>query len=199
MRFFTYAICVVAVTGCGEISYKRGATAQDYAQAEQACKDQGAGKSLCMQAHGWKQADFAAQNPDPLFATITTTDNRSQGFNQSSPQPLDAMATPINLPKTEKDLPRLNTQPLTESTLASSSKSVREAEHDTRMDGLDVEYVINSWWKRGAFPPQLQTDQQKCQVYLGENYLPDYKHSRFKRKFVFCMHELGWTAIRNVK
>ncbi|HSI45021.1 MAG TPA: hypothetical protein VK950_02490, partial [Methylophilus sp.] len=81
----------------------------------------------------------------------------------------------------------------------SEDKTEKTPTHSTVNDGPDVEYAINSWWKMGAFPDKLKQDQVTCEKKLGPDYLPDYKTQTYKRAFVVCMHDLGWTAIRNIK
>ena len=211
MRLLTYLILVALLPGCGEVSYKRGGSQQDIDRAHQACRGSGDQLAACLSEHGWQKPKVDAM--DPLFAVIETTDNHQEVISKPSP------FIEISPEKKEKSItqavtnaPQNNPAPTTpkaqvaESVTAETSpgtaseeKTGNSATHSTANDGPDVEYVINSWWKFGAFPDHLKKDQVSCEKKLGADYLPDYKTQTFKRAFVACMHDLGWVAIRNIK
>lgn len=211
MRLLTYLILVALLPGCGEVSYKRGGSQQDIDRAHQACRGSGDQLAKCLEEHGWQKPKTDAM--DPLFATIETRDNHQEviskpsAFIEIAPDKKEKPAAPV-VAKTpqnsaaannmQAEATTANTQATT-TTAASEDKTDQPATHSTVNDGPDVEYVINSWWKMGAFPDKLKQDQVSCEKKLGPEYLPDYKTQTYKRAFVVCMHDLGWMAIRNIK
>lgn len=211
MRLLTYFILMALLPGCGEVSYKRGGSQQDIDRAHQTCRGSGDQLSACLAEQGWQKPKVDAM--DPLFATIETRDNHQEIISKPSPfieitpeKKEKAVAqvvakTPQNSPAVTAKKAEV-TEPVTSAAsagTASEEKADNHAPHSTVNDGPDVEYAINSWWKMGAFPHQLKQDQVSCEKKLGANYLPDYKTQTFKRAFVVCMHDSGWTAIRNIK
>ena len=202
MRLLTYLFITTILAGCGQLTYKQGASQQDIERAHQACRGTGDQFSACLAEHGWKKPQMDAF--DPLFATIEATDNRA-GM-QSKPSPFidlsketAAKAEPAPVAKKPQVTSAAATTTTDSSVQSAETPEPAPATHSTVNDGPDVEYSINSWWKMGAFPNQLSRDQASCEKKLGEPYLPDYKTQTFKRAFVSCMHDLGWMAVRNVK
>lgn len=211
MRLLTYLILIALLTGCGEVSYKRGGSQQDIDRAHQACRGSGDQLSACLAEQGWQKPKVDAM--DPLFATIETRDNHQEVISKPSPfieiTP-DKKEKPVvpAVAKTPQNSATTVTKPTeiaaptaaaTTTSTTAEEKTDKAASHSTVNDGPDVEYAINSWWKMGAFPDKLKQDQVSCEKKLGPDYLPNYKTQTFKRAFVVCMHDLGWMAIRNIK
>lgn len=203
MRLLTYAILIGLLAGCGEVSYKMGGSPQDIARAHQTCRGSGDQLADCLAANGWQKPKVDAL--DPLFATIEVTDN--QQASQAKPSPFIELhkdhageRTPqAELPVVAKMQPPPVSATVKTATSQSEMAAAVSPPASTAKDGPDVTYSINSWWKMGAFPTQLNQDQASCERTLGPDYLPDYKTQTFKRAFVACMHDLGWMAIRNIK
>lgn len=201
MRLLTYVVLSVFIAGCGEVSYKRGGSQQDIDRAHQACRGTGDQLSACLAEQGWQKPKVDAL--DPLFATIDVTDNKQA--SQAKPSPFIELSTQPAKTPTAPTVAKTPQTPSTATAVAapvtpqdpSPSKAVTA--HSTANDGPEVVYAINSWWKMGAFPKQLQQDQSVCEKKLGPDYLPDYKTQQYKRAFVACMHDAGWMAIRNIK
>lgn len=197
MRFFTYVMMSALLAACGQVSYKMGGNTRDIELAHQACRGSGEQFAQCLEKHGWQQPQ--ADLFDPLFATITATDNRNPDPNKP------ALVLDINPDKTTAAAPAKTAESVAETTKTSGKPAVvattdtAQAQRSTVNDGPDVEYAINSWWKMGAFPDQLARDQRSCEKKMGPQYLPDYKTQTFKRAFIVCMHDLGWMAVRNYK
>lgn len=199
------AILVALLPACGEVSYKRGGSQQDIDRAHQACRGSGDQLAACLAEHGWQKPKVDAM--DPLFATIDVNDNRQEAISKPSPfieiAPAEkAPAADTAVAKTPQEVHEAKAEmPAAAATGAAVGNEEVEGpqSRSTVNDGPEVEYVINSWWKMGAFPQQLKQDQLSCEKKLGADYLPEYKTQTFKRAFVVCMHDLGWKAIRNVK
>ncbi len=196
MRFLTYLILAGLLASCGELSYKQGGSPQDIERAHRACRGSGDELNACLAEHGWQKPQV--DKFDPLFATVSVTDNRQD--QAAKPSPIIEIA-PQPAPKTSPAaVVKTPQQPAASPVLpAQSELAATPPAHSTVNDGPDVEYAINSWWKMGAFPDKLKQDQHSCEKKLGQNYLPDYKTQIYKRAFVVCMHDLGWMAVRNVK
>ncbi|MDP8568773.1 hypothetical protein [Methylophilus aquaticus] len=196
MRFLTYLILAGLLASCGELSYKQGGSPQDIERAHRACRGSGDELNACLAEHGWQKPQ--ADQFDPLFATVSVTDNRQD--QAGKPSPIIEIA-PKPVPKTSPAaVVKTPQQPAATPDLpAQSELATTPPAHSTLNDGPDVEYAINSWWKMGAFPDKLKQDQRSCEKKLGQDYLPDYKTQTYKRAFVVCMHDLGWMAVRNIK
>lgn len=194
MRLLTYLVLALCMAGCGEVSYKRGGSQQEIEQAHRACRGSGDQLSACLEKHGWEKPK--ADQFDPLFATVSVTDNR-QG---TAPEP-HVQSSPIIevAPVAKKPLPANTTTAEMPAQEPAAADTAAQAARSTVNDGPDVTYSINSWWKMGGFPDQLKRDQLSCEKKLGPDYLPDYKTQTYKRAFVVCMHDLGWMAVRNLK
>jgi hypothetical protein len=208
MRLLTYLVLTTLIAGCGEVSYKRGGSQQDIDRAHQACRGSGDQLAKCLEEHGWQKPK--TDTMDPLFATIETRDNHQEtiskpsAFIEVAPDKQEKPAAPVvaKTPQSSKGAKITQAEVATATapaTVETEDKTEKTATHSTVNDGPDVEYVINSWWKMGAFPDKLKQDQVSCEKKLGPEYLPDYKSQTFKRAFVVCMHDLGWMAIRNIK
>ncbi|MGP1715989.1 MAG: hypothetical protein ACTS9Y_02315 [Methylophilus sp.] len=210
MHLLTYLVLVALLPGCGEVSYKRGGSQQDIDRAHQACRGSGDQLSACLANQGWQKPKIDAM--DPLFATVETRDNHEEVISKPSPfieitpdkKEKAAAAAVVKPPQsnaaaTTKHAEASVATPTTHNTTTEEEKTDKTAPHSTVNDGPDVAYAINSWWKMGAFPDKLKQDQVSCEKKLGPVYLPDYKTQTFKRAFVICMHDLGWTAVRNIK
>lgn len=211
MRLITYLFIASMTTACGEITYKQGGSAQDIERAHQACR--GAGEQLagCLAKQGWQKPQMDAF--DPLFATVTATDNRQPNPYSASPiievapkqvttnAPAVVAETPKQPSASKPALPATKpaTAQATGAPAAPAAVAPATPTQSTVNDGPDVTYSINSWWKMGGFPDQLAKDQRSCEKKLGATYLPDYKTQTYKRAFIVCMHDAGWVAVRNVK
>lgn len=185
MRLLTY-LMIGLLAGCGEMTYKQGGSPQDIARAHEACRGSGDQFSACLAGHGWQKPQVDAL--DPLFATVTVNDNRQA----TQPPPMTPMVIPADSAQ-----PALATAAA--DAVVAANRQEKPSGQATAMDGPEVSYVINSWWKMGAFPQQLQQDQQACERTLGKDYWPNYQTQTYKRAFVVCMHDAGWMAVRSLK
>lgn len=194
MRFISYLLATTFITACGQVSYKMGGSPRDIALAHQSCRGSGELLAACLEKEGWQkpQVDLF----DPLFATVTTTDNRQPDPNKAN------IIIDIPPQKTVATVASDTSKTVAENTKTSASGvPITEAQtaRSTINDGPEVEYSINSWWKMGGFPEQLAKDQRSCEQKLDAKFMPDYKTQTYKRGFIVCMHDLGWMAIRNLK
>lgn len=204
-RYLCAVMSALLVGGCGELSYKRGASTQDLEAAKQACtagrRDQST--EQCLAAQGWtvKQLDDV-----DLFATAAVSpDNRTPGAyvvpawvpvtpaapaSTSAPASSGAASPPAA--PTAAAVPAAVSAPATAPTIASTAASPAAAPSP-----LDV-YTISSWWKIGADREALAADTQTCVTELGAPHKPNAATQQVTRGFVVCMHDKGWKALRAV-
>ena len=170
-------LLMLLISGCGELSYKRGASTQDLEAAKRACQSAGSEKAAeqCLRDQGWtvKKLDDAE-----LFATVgVSPDNRNPS----------AVTTPEFVPV----IPAATPSPPTAAASATSAPVPPPA------SPLDI-YTISSWWKIGADREALAADTNDCVATLGSAHKPNAMTQQVTRGFVVCMHAKGWKALRAV-
>ena len=183
------AMATLLVSGCGELSYKRGASTQDLEAAKAACRSAGSDKATeqCLEDQGWtvKKLDDV-----DLFATVgISPDNRNPS----------AFTIPAFVPVT----------PAVASGSSVVSSAAPQAAPPTQPTApvappppppaspMDL-YTISSWWKIGADREAQAADTNECVTALGEAHKPNAKTQQVTRGFVVCMHGKGWKALRAV-
>ena len=176
-------------SGCGELSYKRGASTQDLESAKAACQSADSDKAAerCLEDKGWtvKKLDDI-----DLFATSgVSPDNRNPGaFTLSAVVPvMPAQSAATALATTARVAAHVAEKP---AVAAPSSPQPLPSP-------LDL-YTISSWWKIGADREALAADTNECVTTLGEAHRPNAKTQQVTRSFVVCMHGKGWKALRAV-
>lgn len=185
------------VSGCGELSYKRGASTQDLEAAKKACQTAGNEKAVerCLEDQGWTVKKL--EDID-LFATAgVSPDNRNPG----------AFVTPEFVPVVPaKPAPAASPAGGLAAPLPSAAAAAPVAERPVQTPApppaptanpLDI-YTISSWWKMGADREALAADTRDCVATLGPAHKPDDTTQRVTRGFVVCMHAKGWKALRAV-
>ena len=183
------AVLAVMVSGCGELSYKRGASTQDLEAAKAACRSAGSDKAAeqCLEDKGWtvKKLDDV-----DLFATVgVSPDNRNPS----------AFTIPAFVPVT----------PAVASGSSVVSSAAPQAAPPTQPTApvappppppaspMDL-YTISSWWKIGADREAQAADTNGCVTTLGEAHQPNAKTQQVTREFAVCMHGKAWKALRAV-
>ena len=209
------AMATVLVSGCGELSYKRGASTQDLEAAKAACRSAGSDKAAeqCLEDKGWtvKKLDEV-----DLFATEgVTPDNRNPSaftipaFVLVMPAQPAAVASAATATARAADRSALAGKASVASAGAVVSNSVSlpvapptlptapPAPPPPPASPLDI-YTISSWWKIGADREAQAADTNECVTALGEAHKPNAKTQQVTRGFVVCMHGKGWKALRAV-
>ncbi|OYU00566.1 MAG: hypothetical protein CFE40_04600 [Burkholderiales bacterium PBB1] len=178
------------VSGCGELSYKRGASTQDLEAAKKSCQSAGSEKAAerCLEDQGWtvKKLDDV-----DLFATAgVSPDNRNPS----------AFITPEFVPV----VPAQSAAPAPSAVAAAAAAGpatdkpvVPPVSPPPPSSPLDV-YTISSWWKMGADREALAADTLDCVATLGPAHKPNETTQQVTRGFVVCMHAKGWKALRAV-
>jgi len=163
--FVLISSCLL-LAACGEISYKRGASAGDLAQAKLECSASSAPAAIeaCLETKGWLVADMGKDallnEADPVIQATYQGDQRTPTVSNKPSE----MPKPGGTP----------TQP---------------------KDPMDV-FVINSWWKAGQGPQALQADSAACVAELGQAHQPDASYQKATRGLLRCMRKHGWYALQ---
>ena len=207
-------LMLLTISGCGEIAYKRGASAKDYETSKKACKSAGddAAVEKCLEDKGWAVQNLGTIGlPDSeLFATATVSeDNRNPGNalkdaeNINAPEnnaitdvapTTDAMKTTDTQDiKVSSEKPQ-TAKPQTEQT-SSQNSAPKQAPAKPPVNPYE-QYKINSWWKMGAGREALESSMAACTTQLGESHQPDRKTQTFTRAFAACMYDKGWRGLR---
>jgi hypothetical protein len=205
------AMATLLVSGCGELSYKRGASTQDLEAAKAACQSAGSDKAAeqCLEDKGWTVKKLDDMD---LFATVgVSPDNRNPSaftipaFVPVTPasQAAVAPAAPAAAPSAERSALANKASVASAGAVASSSiappplPTAPSVPPPPPASPLDI-YTISSWWKIGADREALAADTNECVTTLGEAHKPNAKTQQVTRGFVVCMHGKGWKALRAV-
>lgn len=80
MRNLALVVCVLLLSACGELSFKRGAGADAFRESQQACHGGSVPYADCMAQQGWTVVDMGALNPGLSVAPVA--DNRQAGASK---------------------------------------------------------------------------------------------------------------------
>ena len=176
------------LSGCGEISYKRGASPADLEVARKACRASGDDKSAdkCLEDQGW-----VIRKPDDmdLFASVAPSNDAripAADVAKVPGAPVSASAGVAAQPGAAK----------TGAAKAASGQTAAAAAVAVAPPPgpLDV-YTVGSWWKIGAGRESLEADMGACVKDLGDAHQPDAKTRQVTRGLVVCLHDKGWKAL----
>lgn len=183
------ALFAVLMSGCGELSYKRGASPQDLEAARKTCASAGSETAVdrCLEEQGWvvKQLDDLE-----LFATASVTADPRQPVPAS-----DAPAAEPSGSKAEAGAARSGPADRTAGKSTATAGSHHNSPPPAPVSPMDT-YIVSSWWKTGAGRDSLETDTRACVDQLGVAHQPDHRTQRVTRGLVVCMHDKGWKALR---
>lgn len=204
MKFSEKSLIIIALAiievACGEVSYKRGASVRDIESAHKACRGvPESAFSECLQKQGWEVQKF---DDSELFAETSVTDNRGTPLakhEKTMEEELQEATPPIN--SDAHAISSASTAKAESKTVAAGTTSAPSATAKpvpVPVDPLKT-YKINSWWKFGATPAQLKTDQNNCVASLGVAHQPDMATQTYTRGLIECLHKNGWKALKAVK
>lgn len=186
------------MTGCGEISYKRGASAQDLERARKGCAQTGSedAQLACLREAGWIVAPIGDSE---LFAQAHLT--KSQPHADTQPDNvMDSNTMPLNK---RLSLDTETTQKQVNPEAKQGASNPKPAQTLTAPSPASVQppdahtpYAISSWWKFGGTPNLLKQDKQACEATLGESHKTNEKAQIYTRGFVICMHQKGWKGLK---
>lgn len=215
-------VVALLFSGCGELSYKRGASSQDLQVARKACAEDRQQPSVeqCLESQGWavKKLDdidlfaTAAVSPDnrntsqfvipawvpviPAASAATPAAAAPASTTASTSAATAPLAAPATRSGTVSDARSGSTTAAPPTPVAPASSTISPAPAQPASP-LDV-YTISSWWKMGADREALAADTQVCVSELGAAHKPNAVTQQVTRGFVVCMHDKGWKALRAV-
>ena len=190
-KFPWMVVLALLVSGCGELSYKRGASTQDLEAAKRACQSAGSEKAAerCLEDQGWTVRKL---DDIDLFATAgVSPDNRNPStFVTPEFVPVVPAQPAAVVPKPTAAVPSSAVPP-------NEKVAAPPVSPPPPSSPLDL-YTISSWWKMGADREALAADTRDCVATLGPVHKPNDTTQQVTRGFVVCMHAKGWKALRAV-
>lgn len=190
MQKFAVLLCLGSMLiGCGEVSYKRGATGKDLADTRKMCQSETIKSDIevneCLEKNGWTVHQL---NDMDLFAVASVSSNRQNGTQDELP----TLIKEAEIEQSKETIPQIAS--------SSEQKSQPKAQAPSKpqiksTNPLDT-YNISSWWKMGSNRANLETDMQSCETTLGEAHKPDHKSQTFTLGMIVCMHQKGWKALK---
>lgn len=175
---------VSLLSGCGELSYKRGASPNELEKTKQTCQTNSNYKVIekCLEDNGWTLQKLGAF--DAFEEIITKNDS------QTSKETTHITDSKLNENIEKVTTANVPTQPSNKYTIKTSAKI-------TPFNPLDT-YIVNSWWKTGAKADGFKVDSSFCEAKLGEAHKLDPKNQTATTGFIVCMREKGWKAIKKL-
>ncbi len=178
------ALVAWLLSGCGEISYKRGATPADLEVARKACRASGDATSAdkCLEDQGW-----VIRKPDDmdLFASVApSSDARVASAAGAKPPAATLTASAAAAPSAAA-------QPASGQAAPAAAIAVAPPPPP---GPLDI-YTVGSWWKIGAGRESLEADMGACVKDLGDAHQPNARTRQVTRGLVVCLHDKGWKAL----
>ena len=170
-------LTALLLSACGELAYKRGATANDLAAMKKTCTTKDSAKEAvakCMSDNGWTVQNLDVAEPiasmqseaDPVIEATEDKDNR----------------------QTAK--PQLVSKPNTTNIENSAPQEMRPA------DPMDT-FKISSWWKLGGSPDNLKRSIQECVKSLGDAHEQNVQSKKVTRGLLLCMQKKDWHGLRD--
>lgn len=166
---------VMALAGCGEMVFKRGADPGAMAVAQTDCRAAGDGEAAyvaCMEGKGF----LVKGSQDSVFA---------EGLR---PTPGGAAATPTSVAPVAA-VPGGGT-----ATGTAGVVSPARAQAPQAVDPLE-RVKVASWWKLGGTPDQLAAAQAQCGETLGVAHRPATDGNEVTRAMVDCLRAAGWRGL----
>lgn len=167
------------MSGCGELSYKRGANLNDLGITKKTCAANNANQTeieKCLADNGWFVHDLGSSDDldvtDPVIEVAVNNDNRR-----------------IDAPLEISDKNRANAN----NSASNSNSPVTNIKKSA--DPMDI-YKISSWWKIGGNASSLQLAINECIATLGEAHRPNSETRQVTRGMLLCMKEKGWHGLR---
>lgn len=216
MRYII-CMCLAALftTGCGELAYKRGASAKDLEATKKSCKSAGneAAIEKCLEDNGWivQKLDALGLPDSELFAIASVSeDNRNPMQTlptQASDSQIESAHSAANQAISEKESVSKTKTTYNEPVKNSDSVAIDIPKRPKLTSDIPrkedppaispfEKYKINSWWKMGGGRDALELSMEACSKRLGDAHQPDKKNQIFTRAFAACMYENGWRGLR---
>lgn len=202
----------LALTGCGEMVFKRGADPGSMASAQSACRADTQDETAyvaCMRDKGYlvkgSQDSVFVDNDgasgsggkslgDALF--VPGTAGATAAAAAKSAPPAAAVSAPAAAPAPVNSAPAAGSAPAAASAAVTSAPAPvpTPAAAPVTLDPLE-QVDVASWWKLGGSPDQLKAAQDRCVATLGNGHRPDPAGTKVTRAMIGCLKEAGWRGI----
>jgi len=160
-------LAALLLGGCGELAYKRGASASDLEAAKKSCREKGldpAAIEKCMGDRGWVVQNLSRMEPldaDPVAeASVIPSDRRIENAASAKPGTIQPATTVKKTPE------------------------------------MTDTFKVSSWWKIGGGAADLKADTEACEAKLGEAHRLDSQTQLATRGLLLCMKDKGWSGLR---
>lgn len=176
----TTLLCLMLLTGCGEIAIKRGAGPDDLKADQEKCRIAGGDLDACMNARGW-----TIHRPGAASADLYGPENPVPAQMPATQEKKDDAALVLSVEPT-----RDNRDPT----------PVAKPKPPAKPYDPMASHSISSWWKRGGNGDDLKAAADACTAKLGE------AHRLVTRPeggnyatgaLLHCLREAGWYAVGN--
>jgi hypothetical protein len=174
-------LAIFLLNGCGELSYKQGASVKDLETTKRECRlSSEQDLDACLKQNGWMVQKL--DHLDILVEDVT------------SPLPSTQENTEVATAKVEEEVSiyvSSNNQTLKTEKPAPIEKKTAEKPSDP----LDT-FKISSWWKIGSNDQHFRQDANQCQTSLDAAHAPNTQTQTYTRAFISCMQSHGWKALK---
>lgn len=187
----------LALTGCGEMVFKRGAGPGSMADAQTDCRAKTDGEQAyiaCMEQQGYvikgsQQSVFVggADEPGPAGSS-------SGGSSLFVEGAAAAPAAPASAPVATKPAPVATQAAPVSAAPTAAPAAPMPAPKPATLDPLE-QVDVASWWKLGGSAGQLEAAQAACVTELGNAHRPDPDSTKVTRAMVGCLRDAGWRGI----
>lgn len=190
-------LCVAAaLTGCGEMVFKRGADPGSMASTQAACRAKTDGEPAyiaCMEQQGYvvkgsSQSVFVSGADEATPGTAGGGKPSSFFVEGAAPAP----AAPVAKAPAAK--PAAPAAPAAVAPAAVAPAAVAPKPAAVAVDPLELVDVA-SWWKLGGSASGLEAAQADCVAKLGNAHRPVPDSTQVTRGLIGCLRDAGWRGI----
>ena len=197
VKFIVLLGASVALGGCGEVIFKRGAGPGDMAASQQSCHEKSGGSD----------ASFAACMKDAGFVySKDTGDGALVGvLKPALPAAAPAVAASTTAEATNTASESTTTAPTAACCAHGTAKVVPSGRggetigpgptpKPAPVDPM-APVAVSSWWKLGGSAGALAAAEDVCIGKLGNAHRPDSNSTKVTAAMLGCLKEAGWYAV----
>jgi len=183
-----YCLVAGALSACSSVSFKQGASGDEFRQTERACQSTTSERSAfiqCMEAKGW----WSRSVEELSQIGFVPVDNGDEGGTEPAPSPVAEARTPSSVAAGASAAPGRDA-----AGKASGPVPVAAAKAAAPKDPLS-RMRIAMWAKAGADGSALTQAQNTCLTTLGAGHEPDPIAGTVTRGLYDCLRKQGWTGM----
>ncbi len=184
---------LVTLTGCAEITFKRGAGPGEMQATEQGCREKTAdveAYKACLHAAG-----FTYAKPSGDTVLFVEQDEEQVATDESSESTTEAeapVATSTNASAASDAAPTVSVEP--SGRAGQSLPQAAKAKSKVPTDPLK-QVTVASWWKLGGTAGGLEADQGTCATTLGNAHRVAPNAKVVTVGMLRCLKGKGWFAV----